>query len=217
MALQDYTESLQEMDFSELSSWPYWLKVLSSILVGIMLLYGGYSLFYKPKLERLRLAQAQEIKLKEEFLARQKLAVNLPAYELQMVEIEDRFKALLRQLPNRNEVPALLTDISQAGKERGLEFKRFKPSDASEKGFYVELPIQIEASGTYHQLASFVSDIANFQRVVTIGDLEMQRTTFSEDDNVAIEDIPLTFKANLFTYHYNEAEVEAASSDKAIE
>lgn len=216
MALQDYIESLQETDFSELSSWPYWLKVLSSFLVGVALLYGGYRLFYQPKLERLKSAQAQEVKLKKEFAEKQKLVANLPAYERQMVEIEARFKTVLRQLPNKNEVPALLTDISQVGKERGLEFRRFKPSKAMLKDFYVELPIEIEAFGTYHQLASFVSDIANFQRVVVIGDLDMQRTTFREDNDIAIEDIPLTFKANLFTY-YSELETTDASDAENVE
>jgi type IV pilus assembly protein PilO len=167
---------------------------------------AGYQLLYSPNQSRLESAEAQEVTLKTEFETKQQLVANLPAYKLQMLEIQDRFDALLKQLPNQTEVPALLTDISQVGKERGLEFRRFKPLQANQKDFYVELPIEIDASGTYHQLASFVSDIANFERVVTIGNVEMQRTEFKQDADLAIENIPLTFKAILHTYHYNESD-----------
>ncbi len=214
MAMQDYLEVLQDTELSDLSSWPHWLKVVGSLLLGAALLFGGYHLFYKPKQIRLHSAQATEIKLKQDFRDKQLLAANLPAYQKQMVEIQDRFNVLLKQLPNETEVPALLTDISQVGKERGLEFRRFKPLKAQLKDFYVELPIEIEASGTYHQLASFVSDIANFQRVVKIGDIDMQRSQFKEDSDVKIEAIPLTFKATLLTYHYNELELQP---DEAVE
>ena len=87
-----------------------------------------------------------------------------------MVEIKERFGVVLRQLPDKTEVPALLVDISQAGLARGLKFEQFKPEKAQTKEFYNMLPISIQVLGTYHQLAEFISDLAGLPRIVTVGD-----------------------------------------------
>lgn len=206
MSITDFFQSLQEVDYSDIRSWPYVLKVFAAFLLGVALLLAIYFLFYLPKLESLQSAQNQEASLKQEFQSKQKLAINLPAYKEQMVEIKDRFENVLRQLPNQTEVPALLTDISQAGLEQGLEFKKFKPLATEQKNFYVRVPIEIEASGTYHQLASFISAIANFQRVVTMGDLSLERTRGKVNPEPGAEEAPLNFKANIYTYHYSDKE-----------
>lgn len=199
MNFDDLASSFQDVDYSDVSSWPYILKLTLIALIGVGILGAMYGLFYQPKLESIALARDKEIILKGEFEDKQGLAVNLPAYRQQMVEIKERFESVLRQLPEQSEVPALLTDISQAGVEQGLEFRRFKPSAPQQKNFYVRLPIQIEASGSYHQLAGFISLIANFQRVVTVGDLEIVRDARAATDGA----VPLSFKAAIYTYHFS--------------
>lgn len=204
MSASDFFGSLREVDYADISSWPHALKLIVSLLLGVLILVGIFFAFYQPKLESIEAAEVQESSLKVEFEKKQKLAANLPAYQAQMVEIKERFDEVLRQLPDQSEVPALLTDISEAGLEQGLEFERFKPSRPEQKNFYVQLPIEIEASGDYHQLAGFISAIANFKRVVTVGNLEITRKDSRQGEDETR--IPLEFKADLFTYHYSENE-----------
>jgi len=211
MTIDDLLASFRDVDYSDISSWPYVLKLTLALLIGVAILAAMYALFYQPKLESIATAQAREVTLKQEFEDKQSLAANLPAYQQQMLEIKDRFESVLRQLPEQSEVPALLTDISQAGVEQGLEFRRFKPSAPQQKNFYVRLPIQIEASGTYHQLAGFISLIANFQRVVTVGDLEIVRS--GKDGSDTDGPVPLTFKASIYTYHFSRSGDPAEQAD----
>ncbi|MEE9447514.1 MAG: type 4a pilus biogenesis protein PilO [Arenicellales bacterium] len=205
MNVSELFESLQDIDYTDISSWPFALKLLGSFLIGTLIVAAIYMLFLVPKYESYEFAQTQEVKLKKEFEKKQKLAVNLPAYQQQMIEIKDRFENVLQQLPNKGEIPDLLTDISQAGVEQGLVFKQFKPSKSEQRNFYVRLPIDIEASGSYHQLAGFISAVANFQRVVTVGAFNITRnrqSKQSEDDGAP----PLSFKAKIYTYHFSDTE-----------
>ena len=83
------------------------------------------------------------------------------------------FGTLLRQLPNKTEVPNLLVDITQAGLGRGLNFVLFKPEKEKPQEFYAELPINIKVTGSYHELGQFVSDLAALPRIVTIGNIDI--------------------------------------------
>jgi len=213
MNMEELFSSFKDVDYSDISEWPYVLKLLASLLIGIGILIAMYIMFYQPKMESLSTAQAKEQSLKAEFADKQGLAANLAAYQEQMVEIKERFDSVLRQLPEQSEVPALLTDISQAGVEQGLVFKRFQPAKPEQKNFYVRLPISIEASGTYHQLAGFISLIANFQRVVTIGDLQIVRSKIAAEPEEG--PVPLTFKANIYTYHFSRNQDPALEAGSA--
>ncbi|MGH8751082.1 MAG: type 4a pilus biogenesis protein PilO, partial [Burkholderiales bacterium] len=106
------------------------------------------------------------------FVDKKKQAINLETYRKQLAEIEQSFGALLKQLPNKSEMDALLTDINQAGLGRGLQFELFKPA-ASETvaDFYATLPISIKITGNYHELGAFASDIAKLPRIVTLNDI----------------------------------------------
>lgn len=212
MNFSDIAASFQDVDYTDISSWPAVLKLIVSLLIGIGILVAMYVFLYQPKLDSLKAAQDQELSLRAEFVEKQKLAVNLSAYQQQMVEIKERFDKVLRQLPEESEVPALLVDISEAGLEQGLVFQRFKPSRPEQKNFYVRLPINIQASGTYHQLAGFISAIANFQRVVTVGNLEIVRAKAGGKNNVEDTDLtPLTFKSDIYTYHFSEKKDPSAN------
>lgn len=205
MSMSDFFSSLQEVDYSDIASWPKALKVIVTIMVGVVMLVAIFWYIYKPKLESYEAAVVEERALKVEFEEKQKLVVNLPAYEAQMVEIKNRFDSVLRQLPDKSEVPSLLTDISEAGLEQGLTFALFKPGKAQQKDFYIKLPVSIEAAGDYHQLSNFISSIANFQRIVSVGNFTVSRNS----GRGKVGNQPLKLKANIDTYHYNETESAA--------
>jgi type IV pilus assembly protein PilO len=116
--------------------------------------------------------EAEEGKLREAYASKKAKAVNLELYVQQLREIEQSFGALLKQLPNKSEMDALLTDINQAGLGRGLQFELFKPA-AQERlaDFYAELPISVKVTGTYHDMGAFASDVAQLPRIVTLNDV----------------------------------------------
>ena len=143
------------------------------ILVGILLLIAGYYFVISKTLEDLEGRQQAEKQLRQEFVTKYRQAVNLDAYREQLAQLKESFEAMRRQLPDSNEIANLLVEITQAGLGRGLEFKLFQPGEAKPSGFYAELPISIEVTGTYHQLGEFASDVAGFPRIVTLHNLSM--------------------------------------------
>jgi type IV pilus assembly protein PilO len=189
MALSD----LQEVDINDIGSWPLWLKLTATGLICIAIAAAGYWFIIKDQYADLQKLQRQEAQLKDSYLKKKALAINLSAYRQQMKEIEDTFGVMLKQLPDKTEVPELLIDITQAGLGRGLQFQTFKPQKTRQEDFYAEMPISLAVSGTYHQLGEFVSDLASLPRIVTIGDLDL--TPVKGTDR-------LTMSATTKTYHY---------------
>lgn len=178
MAFQDVLNDLRELDFNELSvdnigSWPLPVKVIAWILTFIVLVVAGY--FYNIADMRVQLAQVEtkEVELKQEFESKAFKAANLDALRKQMVEMEESFGALVSQLPTDTEVPGLLEDITNKGVESGLEIKSIKLQPEVGKEFYIELPISIEVTGTYHDFGTFVSGIAGLPRIVTLHDFRI--------------------------------------------
>ena len=189
----DFNE-LQEIDIADLSSWPIWFRWVMIFLVAGGLLFASYKYIIEPEQKILAKLERTEKQLKQTYLSKKELVVNLPAYKQQMLEIQDRFGVVLQQLPDKTEVPALLIDITQAGLARGLKFEQFKPAATQTKEFYITLPISIIVTGTFHQMAEFVSDLASLPRIVTLGNVSLKRKTGRQ----------LTMKAQLFTYRYLE-------------
>ena len=169
MALRD----LRDVDLNDVASWPLWLKLTGTALICIGILFAGYWFIVKGQIAELEKSQNQEKKLRQTFLQKKALAINLVAYREQMKEMQERFGVMLKQLPDKTEVPELLIDITQAGLGRGLQFVLFKPQKRRVADFYAELPINIKVNGSYHQLGEFVSDLAALPRIVTIGDIRL--------------------------------------------
>ena len=164
-------DDLKNINVNDISSWPLLVKLVGIGFVCLIILVVGYFAFVQGMLDEYDAAKRKEDGLRETYLNKKALAINLPAYKQQMEEMQQTFGSLLRQLPNSTEVPDLLVDITQAGLGRGLEFVLFKPEKEQPKEFYAELPISIEVRGSYHELAGFVSDVAALPRIVTFGDL----------------------------------------------
>ncbi len=198
-------DDLKNIDINNLGSWPVPLKIGGILIVCAIVLFAGFWFLIQGELEQYGEAQKKEEGLRETYMNKKALAINLPAYKEQMEEMEQTFGSLLRQLPNTTEVPDLLVDITQAGLGRGLEFALFRPEKEQPKDFYAEMPISIEVRGSYHELAQFVSDVAALPRIVTFGDIAI--TSAGKENK-------LTMSAKAKTYRYME-EGGAAKQDKA--
>jgi type IV pilus assembly protein PilO len=178
MALEDTMRSLREfdlgnLDFDNVGSWPVPIKVLIWAVLLIAVLVAGY--YYHIEDLQLALAEveAKEITLKKDFEKKAFEAANLEAYRQQMVEMEESFGALVSQLPSDTEVPGLLEDITNKGLLNGLEIASIDLQPEQAKEFYVELPILIAASGSYHDLGAFISGMAGLPRIVTLHDFQI--------------------------------------------
>lgn len=164
-------DELRNIDIKNLAGLPLPVKLVGMAFICLLILGAGYWFVIADERDQYSRAQDEEQSLKETYLNKKLLALNIGLYRKQMEEMEQTFGSLLRQLPNTTEVPDLLVDITQAGLGRGLEFTLFRPEKEQPRDFYAELPISLQLSGTYHELAQFVSDVAALPRIVTFGDI----------------------------------------------
>ena len=194
---------LNNLDLSNIGSWPVAIKAVVVTVVAIAVLAAGYFLDIQSQQENLDRVTSEETRLKDDFETKQAKAANLDAYKAQMKEMEDSFGAMIRQLPSKTEVEDLLVDISQTGLASGIEFQLFKPLTEKHIEFYAELPISLKMTGTYHQFGEFVSGIAALPRIVTLENISITKASGSKgNSNILI------MTATAKTYRYlDESEV----------
>ena len=203
--MSTFMEQLRDLDPNDPSRWPLPYRLGAIVLIfvfaaGLM----SYFMAWKPKKPELDAAREQEIKLLQTLGEKAKKAANLDAYKAQLAEMEQSFGAMLRKLPNKTEVPNLLTDISQQGAGAGLDQKLFQPQAQINKDFYAELPIKMRLTGSYHSIGAFVSGIAALPRIVTLHDVEIAPAA----KDAGNDQLQLSVTAK--TYRYLEAEEQAA-------
>ena len=190
--MQKFLDQFKNLNPKDPGAWPPLPKsmLLIGMLVGIIVL--GYFLDWQEQMESLDAGRQQEVKLKDEYVMKAQQAINLDLYRQQLREIDSSFGALLRQLPNRSQMDALLVDINQAGLGRGLQFELFKPAPAETKReFYAELPVTLKLLGTYHDMGQFASDIGQLSRIVTLNDIGL---TANKDGTLAMDVTAKTFR-----------------------
>ena len=182
------------------------LVKLGVLLVVLVLIIGASWYFdWDDQINRINSETKKEDGLRKTFLTKKSEAINLPAYQKQLEDIEKQFGALLKQLPGKSEMDALLTDINQAGLGRGLQFELFKPAAGeTRRDFYAELPITVRISGNYHDIGAFASDISKLSRIVTLNDIGL----------TAAKGGILTMDATAKTFRYLDDE-EVAQQRKA--
>jgi len=167
-------DELKRLDPNKIGSWPILPKLGILLLLLVLLVFASYWFDWQDQIAQIDGAKAKEEQLRTTFLSKKKQAIDLPAYRKQLVDIESQFGALLKQLPGKSEMDALLTDINQAGLGRGLQFELFRPAAGETvKDFYAELPITIRVTGNYHDLGAFASDIGKLSRIVTLNDIAL--------------------------------------------
>lgn len=165
-------EQFKYLNPKDPGTWPVLPKLLALIAILAALVAGGYALDWQGQVEELAAGAEQEAKLKDEYKNKKQQAVNLDLHRQQLREIDNSFGALLKQLPNKSQMDALLVDINQAGLGRGLQFELFKPApQETAKDFYAELPVSVRVTGGYHDMGQFASDIAQLSRIVTLNNI----------------------------------------------
>jgi len=181
------------------------IKIILIAIVSIGVLVGGYFLDLQSQNESLDRSRAREITLKQEFERKQAKAANLNAYKKQMLEMEESFGTMLRQLPSKTEVENLVDEITQTGLTSGVEFKLFKPESERFIEFYAEKPISLEIVGSYHQFGEFISGVAALPRIVTMHNISIKSSKTGE----------LHMKAVAKTYRYlDEQELQSQAKKK---
>jgi len=187
---------INDLDFQNMGSWPVVAKIVFAVTLAIMVSVLTYFLLVDSKIDELAAAQKKEIELRQVFRTKYASAVNLDLYKQQMVEMEQTFSFLLKQLPTTHETPGLLDDITYVGTTSGLTFIRINWEPEIEKEFYTELPIKIEVIGDYHQFGNFVSEVAKLPRIVSLHDFSIKTE----------ENERLRFNVVAKTYRYKEAQ-----------
>ena len=213
--MEKFLEQLRGLDPNDPGRWP--LAFRAGAVAVIFLIATGlacYFIAYQDQQPLLEQSRAQEQILLDTVRQKAGKAANLDAYKAQLKEMERSFGAMLRQLPNKTEVPNLLVDISQTGLAAGLEEKLFQPGQESKKDFYAELPIKIRLTGSYHAFGSFVSGIAGLPRIVTLHDVQLEpvNTKGAPSDQLQMD---LTAKTYRYLDDEEQAEVERAQKDRA--
>ncbi|KVW96884.1 type 4a pilus biogenesis protein PilO [Thiobacillus denitrificans] len=200
-------DDLNKLDLKTLADWPLPTKLAALGLLFVALVVAGWWFDWRGGMETLDAAKQKETELRSVFTTKKNQAINLEAYTRQLADIEQAFGALLKQLPNKQEMDALITDVNQAGLGRGLQFDLFKPDAETASEFYAETPIRVKVTGGYHDIAAFVSDVSKLSRIVTL-------------QNIALEpakDGVLNMDAIVKTYRYLDDEEVIARKQQAKE
>lgn len=186
---------LQDLD--TIGVWPVAVKAILVLVIFSACLAAGYFFHIQNLQVELQTVQSEETQLRIEFEQKAFLATNLEEYRAQTVEMEESFTELLRQLPSETEVPGLVDDVYATGEGSGLEFDNFTLEDEMIQEFYVELPIDIDVIGDYHDFGTFVSGVASLDRIVTLHDFSI---------NTGRENSELEMNIEARTYRYRDVD-----------
>jgi type IV pilus assembly protein PilO len=201
------SEEFKRTNWKDAGTWGAAPKILVLLAIVIGIPVGGFFGINQGQLEELEQGQMKETKLKDEYVSKKKQSINLDLHRQQLREIDTQFGALLKQLPNKSQMDALLVDINQAGLGRGLQFELFKPAaQETRRDFYAELPIQVKVTGTYHDMGAFASDVGQLSRIVTLNDVVV----------VAGKDGNLVMDATARTFRYLDDDEIAAQRKAAV-
>ena len=185
-------DELRRLDPKKIGSWPAAPKIGVLVIVLLLILGASYWFDWKAQGEQIDAERMKEEELKKTFVVKKTEALDLPLYRKQLEDIEKQFGALLKQLPGKSEIDALLTDINQAGLGRGLQFELFKPAaEETVRDFYAELPISIRITGNYHDIGAFASDVGKLSRIVTLNDIGL---TSNKDGTLVMDATAKTFR-----------------------
>ena len=185
-------EDFKRTNWKDAGTWTFAPKLLVLVAILVAIPVAGYFVFWQGQLEDLDRGIAQEETLKKDYLAKKTQAINLDLHKQQLREIDTQFGALLKQLPNKAQMDALLVDINQAGLSRGLQFELFKPAPSeTAREFYSELPISLKVIGNYHDMGGFAADVGQLPRIVTLNDVAIEP---GKDGNLTMDVTARTFR-----------------------
>ncbi len=199
-------DEIKRLNPRDIGIWPLPAKVGAVTLLFLLLMGLAAYFGWSPQYDEFESKEKQEVVLRQEYALKKGQAINLDLHVQQLKEVEQQFGALLRQLPSKSEMDALLSDINQAGLGRGLQFELFKPSAERLQDFYAELPVDLRVTGSYHDIGAFTSDVSQLSRIVTLNDIAIT--------NKDPKDTILTMEAVAKTFRYLDDE-EVSKQRKA--
>jgi len=204
MDLKKLWSDLQNINPKDPGGWPWAVKNLAFAAIFLAIVALGYLFDWQDQYTEYSSKVDQEAKLKESFLNKKREAINLDLIRKQLLDTQQSFGALLKQLPSKADMDQLLQDINQAGLGRGLQFDLFRPGPEVVKGVLTEQPISIKVVGSYDDLGKFASDISQLSRIVILNDISIQPSGSS-----------LAMDATARTYRYLEESELAAQKGGA--
>jgi type IV pilus assembly protein PilO len=208
MAVADQFRNVNWTDYRQWGTMPALPKIIVLVFIAVLVLVLAYVFDWKGQWETLEGLRGEEVQLKAEYKKKKTETVNLELYRQQVREIETSFGTLLKQLPNKSQMEALLVEINQAGLGRGLQFELFKPAPQETiREFYAELPITLKVIGNYHDMGAFASDIAQLSRIVTLNDVAL---SVAKDGNLVMDTTARTYR-----YLDDDERAEQAKAAKA--
>lgn len=181
---QEILDDFRYLNPNDPGAWPLVPKIAVLLGLFVAILVAGWWFVWSDQLTELETKQREEETLRQQYLDKKRQAVNLDLYTQQLAEIDRSFGALLKQLPNKSEIEALLIEVNQAGLGRGLQFELFRPGQEQIKDFYAELPIAVKINGSYHDFGAFAADIAKLPRIVTLNNISI--TPVKEGDRKSV-------------------------------
>ncbi len=200
----NFLEEIKNIDPKKPGSWPWLVKLASFATMFLVVIAMGGLFDWQGQYDSLQQIRKEEEKLRDTYLVKKRVAINLDIIKKQLIDTQESFGALLKQLPSKSEMDALLTDINQAGLGRGLQFDLFRPSAEVATGVFTEQPISIKVAGTYDDLGNFASDISLLPRIVTLNDISISPMAGGS----------LSMDATAKTYRYLD-ETELAAKKRA--
>lgn len=198
--LSEFFEQFNGLELDNIGQWPKAAKVVLSIFLVVLVLGLGYTLLISDQIVKLEQVAAEEVELKQQYQGKYHVSANLELFEQQMIEAEELFANQLKSLPESHETPGLLDDITFVGTTTGLNFVKLNWQPEITQEIYIELPIDIEVVGSYHEFGDFVSKIAGLPRIVTLHDFDINMQANDAGD--------LKLKLQAKTYRYREAETQ---------
>lgn len=170
---QDIQNQFRYLNPNDPGAWPAIPRYTMLVGVFLAVIAAGWWFVWDEQLTELAGKEQEELTLKQQYVEKKRQAVNLDLYTQQLAEIDRSFGALLKQLPNKSEIEALLIEVNQAGLGRGLQFELFRPGQEVFKDFYAELPISVKINGSYHDFGAFAADVARLPRIVTLNNISI--------------------------------------------
>src|SRR5512136_659050 len=183
------------------------MPIRIAIFLGTLVLLAGLFIYfvYLPKSEEIAKTREQIAQLQQKLNQAVVRAKALKKFEAEFAEVDAQFQEALKLLPNTKEIPSLLKSITQLGTDSQLEFLLFSPQRERAQDFFMEIPVSIEVSGTYHNVAIFFDKVGQMERIVNI--LNVSMTPQKERSTI------LTTRCDAVTYRF-KGETDATSQAK---
>ncbi len=192
----DLTEKIVNPILEAVSQWTKLQKILIPVVLFV-LVGGGVTYFsYLPKYKEITKLTKEQLKLDKDLSRSKQKAAKIHGYRRKMALAERKFRQALQALPEKKEIPSLLTHISRSGQASGLQFLLFQPQAEVQKEFYAEIPVAIQVDGNYHNVAMFFDKVAALSRIVNIRDIKMTAQRYP---------LPLRTSCTAVTYRFVEA------------